>query len=71
MSSDIQQNKGKCISTTDSIADVSIADLYPDLNTEQQAEAEYYLKRYISIIRRIFERLHRTKQPVDNSIEKY
>lgn len=35
---------------------VSIADLYPELTPEQQAEAEYYLNRYLEIVKDIFER---------------
>ena len=35
----------------------AIANLYPELTSEQQAEAEYYLTRYLEIVQRIFERL--------------
>lgn len=35
---------------------ISIGDLYPELSPEQQAEAEYYLTRYLEIVRKIFER---------------
>jgi len=33
-----------------------IRDLYPELSDAEQAEAEYYLKGYIEVVRRIFER---------------
>ena len=36
--------------------DITIADLYPDLTPEQQEEAEYYLTRYLDLVRRIYER---------------
>lgn len=35
---------------------ITIETLYPNLTPEQQAEAEYYLSRYIEVIRGIFER---------------
>jgi hypothetical protein len=35
---------------------ITIADLYPQLTKEQQTEAEYYLTRYLEIVRGIFER---------------
>lgn len=38
---------------------ITIADLYPDLSSEEQAEAEYNLKRYVRLIWRIFERVNR------------
>lgn len=35
----------------------SIADLYPELDSsDRQQEAEFYLLRYLEIVRRIFER---------------
>ena len=37
--------------------DITIADLYPNLSPEQQAEAEYRLLRYLAIVKRIFERI--------------
>ncbi len=36
--------------------DVTIAGLYPELTPEQQEEAEYYLTRYLDLVRRIYER---------------
>jgi RIO-like serine/threonine protein kinase len=41
---------------------VTIEEVYPDLTPEQQQEAAYFLRRYLSVIRRIFERLEREKQ---------
>jgi hypothetical protein len=32
-----------------------IAKLYPDLTTEQQREAEYFLTQYLEVIDRIYE----------------
>jgi RIO-like serine/threonine protein kinase len=37
--------------------EITIADLYPDLTPEQQAEAEYHLLRYLAVVRTIFERI--------------
>jgi hypothetical protein len=37
--------------------EITIADLYPELSVEQQAEAEYYLSGYLGVVRRIFERI--------------
>lgn len=37
--------------------DITTQDLYPDLNPEQQAEAEYNLLGYLDIVRRIYKRL--------------
>ncbi len=41
---------------------ITIEEVYPDLTPEQQQEAAYFFKRYLSVIRRIFERLEREKQ---------
>jgi len=35
---------------------ITISDLYPHLTRDQQVEAEYYLARYLEIVRGIFER---------------
>lgn len=35
----------------------TIAELYPELSSAEQQEAEYYLVRYFAIIKRIFERV--------------
>lgn len=35
---------------------ISITELYPELTSEQQEEAEFFLLRYLEIVRRIFER---------------
>lgn len=36
---------------------ITIADLYPELTSEQQADAEYRLFGYLAIVRGIFERV--------------
>ena len=38
--------------------DVTIQNLYPELNEEEQEEAEHFLKRYLAVIRQIYERTH-------------
>ena len=40
----------------------TIAELYPELSMEQQEEAEYFLRRYLDLIKRIYERVEREKQ---------
>ncbi len=37
----------------------SIAELYPELTPDQQAEAAYFLHRYLDLIERIYERTKR------------
>lgn len=37
----------------------TIANLYPHLKPNEQAEAEYNLKRYVALVRRIYQRLRR------------
>lgn len=36
---------------------MTISDLYPDLTTEEQAEAEENLRRYLAVVKRIFEHI--------------
>lgn len=36
---------------------ITIADLYPDMNEQQLAEAEANLKRFVAVIVRIYDRL--------------
>lgn len=55
------------ISTENKIA---VADLYPELTTEQQKEAEYYLLRYLAIVKRIFERAVRENPKLLLELEK-
>lgn len=35
-----------------------IGELYPELTPEQLAEAEYFLTRYVQVVRRIYERVN-------------
>ncbi len=37
--------------------EITVADLYPELTSEQQAEAEFYLLGYLDVVRRVFERV--------------
>ncbi len=41
---------------------VTIADLYPELSPEEQAQAEDVLKRYVALVWRIYQRVHREKE---------
>lgn len=43
--------------------EITIQDLYPELSPEQQAEAVYYLDRYIEVVRGIFERVENLTDP--------
>ncbi len=38
---------------------ITIADLYPDLTLEEQAEAEHNLRQYLSLVWRIYQRVKR------------
>lgn len=49
--------------------DITIADLYPNLTPEKQAEAEYRLLGYLAIVRRIFERVVREHPDVLTELE--
>ncbi len=44
---DYQNSKGE----------ITVADLYPDLSPAEQAEAEYRMLRYLTVVREIFERI--------------
>ncbi len=50
--------------------DITIADLYPDLSPERQAEAEYRLLRYLSLVKRIFERIARERPDLLTELER-
>ena len=38
---------------------LNVETLYPELTREQREEAAYYLARYLDVVRRIFERVHK------------
>jgi hypothetical protein len=38
---------------------ITIQNVYPDLSSEEQAEAEHNLKEYVLLVWRIFQRLER------------
>lgn len=48
----------------------TIVELYPELSLAQQKEAEYFLTRYLDLVRRIYERIRREKEESKNSIDK-
>lgn len=48
----------------------TIADLYPELSPEQQAEAEFYLSGYLDVVRRIFERISYEQPELLTKLEK-
>ncbi len=47
---------------------ITISDLYPNLTPEQLEQAEYFLRRYIDLIRRIFERVEREKRLAEEQL---
>ena len=49
--------------------EITIEQLYPDLTPDEQQEAAYWLGRYLTVIRRIFERLQceQTQNLTDSS----
>jgi hypothetical protein len=49
----------------DNDKEITIADLYPELTPEQQAEAEERLLRYLAVVRKIYDRLVETGE-IDN-----
>ena len=49
----------------DSEQPLTIADLYPELNSAQQSEAADCLNRYLAVVRRIFTRLENERKTVD------
>lgn len=49
---------------------ITIADLYPDLSSEDQAEAEYHLLRYLALVKRIFERIARENPELLTKLER-
>ena len=50
--------------------EITIADLYPNLTSEQQAAAEYRLLGYLAIVKRIFERVARERPDILTELEK-
>lgn len=47
----------------------TMAKLYPDLSPEKQEEAEYYLLRYLAVVKRIFERIRRENPKILTELE--
>lgn len=50
--------------------EITIADLYPQLTAEEQAEAKENWLRYLRVMRRIFEHIVREKPEVLTELEK-
>ena len=50
--------------------EITIANLFPDLTPEQQAEAEYRMLRYLSVIKEIFEQLCEEKPELLTKLER-
>jgi hypothetical protein len=51
-------------------SDITIADLYPDLSPEEQAEAEYRLLRYLAVVKEIFEEICESKPEILTELER-
>ncbi len=45
----------------------TIADVYPDITPEQQAEAAYWFKQYLKVIKRIADRLYEEQHRADHT----
>ncbi len=43
---------------------VTVADLYPELSLEEQAEVKDTLKRYVALVWRIYQRARRQKRKI-------
>lgn len=50
--------------------EITVSDLYLELNPKQQAEAEYHLLGYLDVVRRIFERITREQPELLTKLEK-
>ncbi len=50
--------------------EITIADLYPELTREQQAEAEENWLRYLAVVKRIFEDICREKPEILTELER-
>lgn len=50
--------------------DITIADLYPELTPEEQAEAEANWLSYLSVVKRIFEHICEEKPEILTELEK-
>ncbi len=50
--------------------DITIADLYPDLWPEEQAEAEYRMLRYLAVVKDIFEQICAEKPELLTELER-
>ncbi len=53
----------------ESHGDITIGDLYPELSSKQQADAEYRLLGYLSIAKRIFGRVCRDHPEILTELE--
>jgi hypothetical protein len=42
----------------------TISDLYPEMSSEEQAEAEYNLKQYVALVWRICQRIKHEKRKI-------
>lgn len=49
--------------------EITIEDLYPELDSDQRAEAEYRLLGYLSVVKRVFERICREQPEVLTELE--
>lgn len=50
--------------------EITIADLYPNLTPEQQAEAEYRMLRYLAVVKDIFEEICEEKPELLTELER-
>jgi hypothetical protein len=50
--------------------EITIADLYPNLTPNEQAEAEYRMLRYLAVVKEIFERIVEGKTKLLTELER-
>jgi hypothetical protein len=49
---------------------MTVADLYPELTPEQQADAEYRMLGYLAVVKQIFESICRDKPEILTELER-
>ena len=64
------ENSSKPENTSQNEETPTIADLYPHLTSDEQAEAEFNLLGYLDVVRRIFERICREQPELLTELEK-
>lgn len=64
------ENSSKSENSSKNEETPTIAELYPNLTPDEQAEAEFNLLGYLDVVRRIFERICREQPELLTELEK-